>query len=443
MFSRVWSTINKRLPTGYKQTWPSKFDNIVVAMSGGVDSSFTASLFAQYPNVKGIYMKNWDSNNNDVEGSPRQCDEQDWKDACQVSKYLNMPVEMINFEQDYWVDVFEPMLQDYQTGLTPNPDVLCNRYIKFGKLVTKLNEVYGSNNYWLVTGHYARILQDTVKMQYRLLRGIDKNKDQSYYLSQIESTVLSQVLLPLGHFRKSEVRKFASEVSLPNAVKPDSQGICFVNNSQQGKFKRFLREYLPQEVGNIITIDPSDGSKTVWGQHEGFWSYTLGQKIGISMPQGNPKYKGTWYVSEKIHSTNEIVISNKRDQKKALFTDQVSIGDFKPLHDVDYRLLSKSAEEGTLWFQHRSLQQPALVEKINRIFGRTDTLSWRPAAAEAGRLSPRSRPILQLQLAVPQRAMAAGQVGCLYRGEWVLGSGAICPRRRGQPTPAVDSVRVK
>lgn len=447
MISRIRSTITKRVPSSYIQKWPQKFDNIIVAMSGGVDSSFSASLFAKYPNVKGMYMKNWDSNNNKVDESFKKCHEQDWKDACAVSKYLNIPIEIVNFEKEYWTDVFQPMLRGYENGLTPNPDVLCNRYVKFGALIKKLDEMYGTDNYWLVTGHYARILLDKTSVgRYRLFKSIDSGKDQSYYLSQIEPHVLSKVLLPLGHFHKTEVRKMAQKMNLPNALKPDSQGICFVNNSQKGKFRTFLREYLPETKGNIISIDPYTRKKTVWGQHEGLWSYTVGQRPSICMPQGDPRYKGMWYVCRKIRETNEMVITRLEDpEERVIYSDEVVIEDFKPLEkDFDYSLLKQYVEEGTLRFQQRSLQSPAEVSWItyagdvealyppplpdtNRYAG---TLRARKSAGISGSawtsyIAKGAPTHLRLVLSVPQRALAAGQTGCLYRGERVLGSGEI------------------
>ncbi|CAL9728806.1 mitochondrial tRNA-specific 2-thiouridylase 1 [Monosporozyma unispora] len=401
---RYLDVLKKRLPHGFKQLQPSKHDNIIIAMSSGVDSSVSAALFSSFPKARGVYMRNWNNKQNDM----KNCDEKDWNDARKVAEYLNLPIEMVNFEKEYWIDVFEPMLQSYELGVTPNPDVLCNRYIKFGSLKRNLDEKYGRDNYWLVTGHYSRILQNMGTSQFELWRGVDMSKDQSYYLSQVKPNALNQVLLPMGHFYKKEVRALAQDLQLPTAQKPDSQGICFVNNSQQGNFKSFLREYLPIERGDVVTIDPDRGKKTVWGQHDGLWSYTLGQKIGIAMPQGDPKYRGTWFVSEKLKDTNEIVIVKGRENPK-LFRDNVVLTKMKWLMEGEINpmdILQDAVKNGSLFMQYRSLQKPIPIKECKSS----------PDMADCH---------LELLLKKPQRAMAPGQYGCLYLQDRVIGSGII------------------
>ena len=412
---RYLSLLEKRIPQGWKQVQPSKHDTIVVAMSSGVDSSIAAAMYSSFPNVKGIYMRNWSNKQNDM----KNCDEKDWNDAKEVAGYLNIPFEMVNFEKEYWIDVFEPMLNNYELGLTPNPDILCNRHIKFGTLKQKLDEMYGANNYWLVTGHYSRILKNRETGQFELLRGIDSSKDQSYYLSQVNPAVLNQTILPIGNFYKKEIRQLAKELQLPTADKPDSQGICFVNNSQQGKFKTFLKEYLPSEPGDIITIDPQSGHKTVWGKHEGLWSYTIGQKVGIPMPQGDPEYRGTWFVSDKLKDTNEIVIVRGRDNRE-LFKDHVKIDNMKWLFSENDRLnieqtLQDAIQRGDLYLQYRSLQEPILIKKYE----------FKEYNTETDRNDQNKNNEFIFTLSSPQRAMAPGQYGCLYLRDRVIGSGTI------------------
>ncbi|SMN20254.1 similar to Saccharomyces cerevisiae YDL033C SLM3 tRNA-specific 2-thiouridylase, responsible for 2-thiolation of the wobble base of mitochondrial tRNAs [Maudiozyma saulgeensis] len=428
--SKYQNLVKQRLSelNNWVQPSPSKFDNIVIAMSSGVDSSMSAALFSQYPNAKGIYMRNW-TNANDSDSELKNCDEQDWKDAMKVAKYLNIPLNLVNFEQDYWIDVFEPMLKSYQLGSTPNPDILCNKFVKFGKLNTYLDEKFGQNNYWLVMGHYSRVLKQndinkSVEQRYGLFKGIDTHKDQSYYLSQVNSKVWPNTILPMGHLFKKEVREMASELELPSAKKPDSQGICFVNNSQAGKFKNFLKEYIPTESGNIITLenDTQNGKRLVWGQHDGLWSYTIGQKIGISMPQADPKYKGTWFVSEKITKTNEIVIVKGRDNIK-LFHNCLKVGQFEILDDTTSittfeDTIRNGLKEGTLHMQYRSLQEPIKVKHCKIVPTESnDTFN----------INKKETKILQLGLELyeSQRAMAAGQYCCLYNGNQVIGSGPI------------------
>ncbi|EDO15539.1 hypothetical protein Kpol_479p27 [Vanderwaltozyma polyspora DSM 70294] len=414
MLQKFLSLANKRCLNGYKsQVIPSKFDNIIIAMSSGVDSSVAGALFAgSYPNARGIFMQNWSKDEASLDDGKEACFEKDWKDVVKVGSHLNLPVDYINFEKDYWIDVFEPMLDVYKRGMTPNPDINCNRHVKFGKLVDHLNSKYGENNYWLVTGHYARCLKSTEDSQTHLLKSYYKNKDQSYYLSQIKNGILSNLILPMGHMTKPEVRELAIEAELPTAEKADSQGICFVNNSQHGKFKNFLQSYLPESKGNIITIDPVSSEKIIWGQHQGLWSYTIGQKIGLSMPQGDPRYKGTWFVSEKRNDTNEIVIVKGRDHP-SLFQRQLQVKDFIPIGISKEQLINlcnSSTNSNELKIQYRSLQDPIDVESI--------------------KINPNEdSSMITITLKESQRAMVPGQYCCMYINDRVLGSGIISKTR--------------
>lgn len=406
MRSKFLDLCRQRIVHGYQmQHMPSKFDNIVIGMSGGVDSSVCAALFADYPNIHGVYMKNWGKDQSLTRPEEEECYEKDWKDAVKVGKHLNIPVELVNFERDYWNCVFEPMLEQYGSGFTPNPDVGCNEFVKFGSFVEHLDDKFGKDNYWLVMGHYARVLRTTGSEEMtNLLRGFFKSKDQSYYLSQVSPRALNHTILPIGNLTKPEVRNFAAEVGLHIAKKPDSQGICFVNNSQHGKFKNFLEQYIPSKYGNIVTVDEHTGVKTTWGKHEGLWSYTIGQKIGISLPQGDPNYKGAWFVAEKDLHNNEIVIVRGRDNPK-LFKDKLTFNKFKFLSmgPIEVEKLNELIEKNELFIQYRSLQRPVMVVSITK--GKDDTFT--------------------ILLEEPQRAVAPGQYCCLYSGERVLGSGII------------------
>ncbi|QHS72197.1 tRNA-5-taurinomethyluridine 2-sulfurtransferase [Saccharomyces paradoxus] len=407
MLGRYLNLIGRRSAAPYRpQRLPAKFDNVIVAMSSGVDSSVAAALFAaEFPNTRGVYMQNWSESQSLDDPGKEPCYEKDWRDVNRVAGHLNIPVDKVNFEQDYWIDVFEPMLRGYNEGSTPNPDIGCNKFVKFGKLREWLDEKYGTGNYWLVTGHYARVMQKVDgKEFFYLLRSIYRPKDQSYYLSQINPTVLPSLLLPIGHLTKPEVRDLAKYVGLPTAEKPDSQGICFVNNSQHGKFKNFLKHYLPSSPGDIITVDPQSGTKTRWGRHDGLWSYTIGQKVGISMPQADPNYQGSWFVSEKLRDTNEIVIVRGRDNA-ALYRDTIRIENFaslSPKEDTINALQNTSA----LTLQFRSLQVPVQIRSCT-LNSSGDNLD------------------ITIQLALKQRAMAPGQSCCLYIDDRVLGSGPI------------------
>lgn len=409
IFQKFTELCSKRLLNNYfGQFFPNKFDNIVISMSGGVDSSVCAALYSKYANVNGIYMQNWsrESENASTNDTNVVCYERDWKDVKRVGKYLNIPVERINLEKDYWLDVFEPMLNQYLDGNTPNPDVNCNRFIKFGALRSVLDKKYGKDNYWLVTGHYARILTHKPSMKRHLLRSYYAPKDQSYYLSQIDFTYLDRIIMPMGHLTKPEVRLWAKDHMLPTAEKPDSQGICFVNYSRNGKFKQFLKQYLPDCSGSIVTIDPETRERKVWGRHEGLWSYTIGQKIGISMPQGDPQYQGAWYVSCKDKVRNQLVIVRGGDNAE-LFKNILLVDDFVALGDyeeVRKKITNTAGSPTNLHMQFRSLQSPIPVSLC----------SWEGDSR------------LRLQLAYKQRAMASGQYCTIYSGSRVLGSGKIC-----------------
>ncbi|CAR22170.1 tRNA-5-taurinomethyluridine 2-sulfurtransferase [Lachancea thermotolerans CBS 6340] len=398
----------RQVPGYQPMKLPSKFDNIVIAMSSGVDSSVAAAMFSGFPNACGIYMQNWTETRSERE----PCHERDWKDVQKVGAHLNLPVEKVNFEQDYWLDVFEPMLRDYEQGVTPNPDIGCNRFIKFGKLRAHLDASLGTGNYWLVTGHYSRVLQTESKAlglnSWHLLRAFYAPKDQSYYLSQVPSAALPALCLPMGVLTKPEVREMAHDLRLPTAHKPDSQGICFVANSQHGKISRFLEQYIPSHAGEIITLDPITGERTEWGRHTGLWNYTIGQKVGISMPQGDPRYQGAWFVADKRVDTNEIVICKGRDNP-SLYKNRVVLKDFSPLGNLNdvQEAVKNNLAGGAIHIQYRSLQEPAKVSRC----------CWETTEAGESRLV--------MTLEQKQRAMAPGQYCTIYHKERILGSGTI------------------
>lgn len=384
-FSRT--IVNEISSDDYIQAEPDLDDEIVVAMSSGVDSSVTAALYAsKYRNVRGIYMANW--------SQTAKCTESDWNDVKKVCHHLNIPCERVNFEKEYWNDVFVPMISMYEQGLTPNPDTNCNKYVKFGKMIQHLREKFKNTNknWWLVTGHYARVMKSTATQDYRLLRSYYGNKDQSFYLSSIPKEILPKILMPIGHLTKPKVRELAEQFNLHTAKKPDSQGLCFVNPDDK-KFYSFLNDYINPKPGNIITEDGK-----IWGQHQGLWYGTIGQKLGVSMPQGNPNYKGVWFISEKRFDTNDLVIVKGRDNPK-LYKIGLKIKDWQWLiSDPDTKLSS-----GNLTIQFRSLQQPLPIASINM-----DTSD-----------------ITTIELKEKARAMAPGQNVVLYDNNEVLGSGIL------------------
>lgn len=247
---------------------------VVVGMSGGVDSSVAAILLQkQGYEVIGLFMRNWDSSiNGDIAGNPtlnnQICpQEQDYNDAKAVCDALGIPLHRTDFVKEYWDYVFTYFLDELKKGRTPNPDIMCNKYIKFdmfAREATKLGADY------IATGHYARIKNG------KLLRGVDSNKDQTYFLSQVSKKQLARVLFPVGELIKTEVRKIAEEHHLITARKKDSTGICFIG---ERNFSKFLDNYLPNTPGDIINIE----TKETVGRHVGLMHYTIGQRRGLDI----------------------------------------------------------------------------------------------------------------------------------------------------------------
>ena len=247
---------------------------VVIGMSGGVDSSVAAIMLqkAGYE-VIGLFMRNWDASlNNDILGNPTLenniCpQEQDYNDALEVCKKLNIPLHRIDFVKEYWDYVFTYFLDELKKGRTPNPDIMCNKYIKFDMFVKEAKKI-GAD--YIATGHYARIKDG------KLLRAIDDNKDQTYFLSQLSKEQLSNVLFPIGDLPKPEVRKIAQEYDLITAKKKDSTGICFIG---ERNFKQFLKNYLPNIPGDIVNIETNE----TLGKHIGLMYYTIGQRKGLDI----------------------------------------------------------------------------------------------------------------------------------------------------------------
>ena len=247
---------------------------VVIGMSGGVDSSVAAILLKkQGYEVIGLFMRNWDAGvNNDVLGNPTLTNnicpqEQDYNDAVEVCKKIDIPLYRVDFVKEYWDYVFTYFLDELKNGRTPNPDIMCNKYIKFDMFVKEAKKL-GAD--YIATGHYARIKDG------KLLRAIDDNKDQTYFLSQLSNKQLSNVLFPIGDLPKPEVRKIAEEYGLITAKKKDSTGICFIG---ERNFKEFLKNYLPNIPGDIVNIETNE----VLGKHIGLMYYTIGQRKGLDI----------------------------------------------------------------------------------------------------------------------------------------------------------------
>ena len=253
---------------------------VVIGMSGGVDSSVAAILLkdAGYE-VIGLFMRNWDSTiNNDILGNPTLNNdicpqEEDYNDAIKVCEKLDIPLYRVDFVKEYWDYVFTYFLDELKKGRTPNPDIMCNKYIKFDAFLKEARKL-GAD--YIATGHYARLIDG------KLLRGIDDDKDQTYFLSQLSNEQLKDVLFPVGELRKPEVRKIAEQYNLITATKKDSTGICFIG---ERNFTNFLKNYLPNQPGKIIDIE----TNKILGEHTGLMYYTIGQRKGLNIGGSHSK----------------------------------------------------------------------------------------------------------------------------------------------------------
>lgn len=269
----------------------SKKTRVVVGMSGGVDSSVAALLLKkQGYDVVGIFMKNWDEEDENGVCSATE----DYEDVIKVCNKIGIPYYSINFVQEYWDKVFSYFLQEYKKGRTPNPDVLCNKEIKFKAFLDYALQVVKAD--YLATGHYAKIAYEDG--YYKLMRGKDKNKDQTYFLCQLGQEQLAKALFPIGDMEKSMVRKIAEEEGLITAAKKDSTGICFIG---ERNFNEFLNNYLPAKKGPIKDLEG-----VVRGEHSGLMHYTLGQRKGLGI--GGQGSGDPWFVVDKDLEANTLYV---------------------------------------------------------------------------------------------------------------------------------------
>ena len=275
---------------------------VVIGMSGGVDSSVAAILLKkQGYDVIGLFMRNWDSSiNNDILGNPDLnsdiCpQEKDYNDALKVCEKIGIPLHRIDFVKEYWDYVFTYFLDELKRGRTPNPDIMCNKYIKFDMFAKEARKL-GAD--YIATGHYARLKDG------KLLRGIDQNKDQTYFLSQLSSKQLENVLFPIGDLEKPEVRKIANEYDLITANKKDSTGICFIG---ERNFSKFLSNYLPNQTGDIVNIETNE----VIGKHVGLMYYTIGQRKGLNIGGNSDRI----FVVGKNLDKNILYVAHGDDNK--------------------------------------------------------------------------------------------------------------------------------
>ncbi|MCW6667380.1 tRNA 2-thiouridine(34) synthase MnmA [Aerococcaceae bacterium NML190938] len=265
---------------------------VVVGMSGGVDSSVAAYLLKQQGyDVIGLFMKNWD----DTDEHGHCTATQDYEDVAQVAEQIGIPYYSVNFEKEYWERVFEYFLEEYRNGRTPNPDVMCNKEVKFKAFLDYAMQL-GAD--YVAMGHYAQVYRDEQGIVH-LLRGADSNKDQTYFLSQLSQAQLQKSLFPLGHLQKKEVRAIAEEAGLATAKKKDSTGVCFIG---ERNFNEFLANYLPNKPGKMLTLDGE-----VKGEHAGLMYYTIGQRQGLGIGGGGATNE-PWFVIGKDLQTQTLYV---------------------------------------------------------------------------------------------------------------------------------------
>ena len=348
---------------------------IVVGMSGGVDSSLAALLLKQQGHeVIGVFMNNWDEQ--DENGVCTA--ESDWQDVCRVCEIIGIPYYSVNFAKEYWDNVFTHFLNEYKAGRTPNPDVLCNREIKFKAFLEYARSLMAVK---MATGHFVRTDEDG-----HLLKGVDPNKDQSYFLYMLKAEQLKQSVFPVGEMTKSEVRALAKEASLPVSEKKDSTGVCFIGERQ---FKQFLAQYLPAQPGDIVLPDG-----TVVGRHDGLMYYTLGQRRGLGIGGGGDGRR--YFVIDKDLKNNRLIVVQGEDDERLYRNtcecEQVTFVDTELPVDTPCRLKAK--------VRYRQADQACTA-----LLG--------------------SDGILHLSFDVPQRAVTPGQSAVLYNGDVCLGGGII------------------
>jgi len=353
---------------------------IIVGLSGGVDSSVAAKLLLEDGyQVIGLFMHNWEEEDDCAGGGCNSTDE--WQDALAVAAKLKIPLYSVNFAADYMKRVFSYFLDEYKKGRTPNPDVLCNREIKFGPFWTKAKEL-GAD--FIATGHYCGISHSNGDTQ--LLRAVDTNKDQTYFLNQVKTKQLHNVLFPLANLQKDEVRKIAENEGLVTARKKDSTGICFIG---ERKFKEFLSTYLPAQQGDIVDLNGK-----VLGKHDGLMYYTLGQRKGFGIGGIKGESQNRWFVVKKDLIKNQLVVSN--GETDVLFSNElISSG-------INYIGEFNAAKEYRATAKTRYRQPDAACTVFT---GNDDSV--------------------KVIFDEPQRAITPGQYVVLYDGNRCLGGGVI------------------
>lgn len=352
----------------------------MVGMSGGVDSSVAAYLLLQQGyEVEGLFMKNWEEDDTETYCAAHV----DLADAQAVADKLGIKLYTVNFSSEYWDFVFEHFLAEYKAGRTPNPDILCNREIKFKAFLDFALE-RGADG--IATGHYTRVRQ-LASGEFQLLRGLDANKDQSYFLHAIGQHALSHALFPVGELEKPEVRRIAEEQGFVTARKKDSTGICFIG---ERKFRDFLQKYLPAQPGEIVTPEGQ-----VIGKHQGLMYYTLGQRQGLGIGGVKNAQENPWFVVDKDLNANRLLVAQG--------------------HQNDWLLKPNLEAEQMHWISgHSPAQRFSCTAKIR--YRQLDS-TCDVEILETGNI--------KVHFTEMQRAITPGQSIVLYQDESCLGGGVI------------------
>ena len=359
----------------------NKQTTVIVGMSGGVDSSVSALLLQQQGyQVEGLFMKNWYED----DGTEYCTAKADLADAQAVADKIGIKLHTANFAAEYWDNVFEHFLQEYQAGRTPNPDILCNKEIKFKAFLDYAVHL-GAD--YIATGHYVRNRLAPNALSGQLLKGKDDNKDQSYFLHAVGGQQIAKTLFPLGDIAKPEVRKIAEKYDLITAHKKDSTGICFIG---ERRFKDFLQQYIPAQSGDIVTEQGQ-----VIGQHHGLMFHTIGQRQGLGIGGLKDFSEEPWYVLEKNLSDNQLIVGQGQ-QHPRLYTSALST------NRIDWIAGKPPAELSQIHAKTRYRQ-----------------------ADQACQLQLQADGSANVFFDQPQRAVTPGQSVVFYQGDVCLGGGVI------------------
>ncbi len=350
--------------------------NVAVLVSGGVDSTVALYLLKQQGyNVHAFYLKVWNEDDTTFGDCPWQ---EDVEYVTRVCKQLKVPCDILSMQQEYWHRVVDYTINAVKRGLTPNPDMMCNRLVKFGAFYEKIGHEFDN----IATGHWAK-LQRNAKGRRRLFLCRDLEKDQTYFLSQMHYNQLERAIFPLGDFTKSEIRKLAAEQRFPNAARKDSQGICFLGKIN---YRDFIKKHIGEQPGYIINQQTGD----ILGEHQGFWFYTIGQRHGLGLGGG------PWFVVDKDCQNNILYVASGNNPEM-VHKNKIELSHFNWIHRP------RSLSEGTHALQFKIRHTPELINGDITI--QQDRMIIKPVK--------------------PVYGVAAGQFGAIYKDGECLGSGVI------------------